>query len=83
MHEVQFKIPDFIALPKLFQQLSRARKNKSCATMAIVFVYPSQVLLDNVHTLEHSAFKSLQLPISRENCEQITNVNAQLYKNKL
>ena len=46
-------------------------------------VHPSQVLPDDVHTLERSAFKSLRLPVSRENRKQITDVIAQLYKNKL
>ncbi len=42
----------------------------------MIFVYPSQILPDDVHTLEHSAYKSLQLPINRENRKQITNVIA-------
>ncbi len=33
--------------------------------------------------LEYSAFKSLRLPVSRENREHITDVIAQLYKDKL
>ncbi len=83
MHVVQFKIPDFIALPELLQRLGRAGKDKSRAAIAMVFVHQSQVLPDNVHTLDHGTFKSLRLPVSRENREQITNVIAQLYKDKL
>ena len=83
MRAVQFKIPDFIALPELLQRLGRGGRDKSCAAIAIVFVHPSQILPDDVHTLERSAFKSLRLPVSKENREQITNVIAQLYKNKL
>ncbi len=83
MRAVQFKIPNFIALPELLQRLGRAGRDKSRAAIAIVFVHPSQVLPDNVHTLEHSAFKSLRLPVSKENREQITDVIAQLYKDKL
>ena len=56
---IQFKIPDFVALPKLFQRLDRGGKNKSSTTIAIIFVHPSQILFDNMHTLECSAFKSL------------------------
>ncbi len=33
--------------------------------------------------LEYSAFKSVQLPVSKKNHEQITNVIVQLYKDKL
>ena len=33
--------------------------------------------------LEQNVFINLQLPVSRQNCEQITNIIAQLYKNKL
>ncbi len=76
MRMVQFKISDFIALLGLLQQLGRAGKDKSCVAIAMVFVHLSQVLPDDVHTLEHSAFKSLRLPVSRENCEQITNIIA-------
>ena len=36
-----------------------------------------------MHTLKHSTFKSFQQSISRKNCNQITNVIAQLYKDKL
>ena len=49
----------------------------------MVFVHPSQVLPDDVHILEQSTFRNLRLPVSRENREQITDVIAQLYKNKL
>ena len=83
MRAVQFKIPDFIALAKLLQRLGQGGRDKSCAVIAIVFVHPSQVLSDNVHMLEQSAFKNLRFSISRENCEQITDVIAQLYKSKL
>lgn len=36
-----------------------------------------------MYTLEYSAFKSLQLLVSRENYKQITNVIIKLYKDKL
>ena len=52
MRAVQFKIPDFIALPELLQRLGRGGKNKSCIAITMVFVHRSQVLLDNVHMLE-------------------------------
>ena len=83
MRTVQFQIPDFIALLKLLQRLGQGGREKSRTAIAMVFVHPSQILLDKVHTLEHSAFKSLQLPINEENREQITDIIAQLYKNKL
>ncbi len=83
MRTVQFKIPDFIALPELLQRLCREGRDKSRITITIVFVHPSQVLPDDVHMLEQSAFKNLRLPVSRENREQITDIIAQLYKNKL
>ncbi len=59
MRVVQFKISDFIVLPELLQRLSLAGRDKSRAAIAMVFVHPSQVLLDNVHKLEYHAFKSL------------------------
>lgn len=74
MHTVQFKIPNFIVLLELLQQLGWGGKDKSYTAIIMVFVHPSQILLDNVHTLERSAFKSLQLPVSKENCKQITDV---------
>lgn len=43
----------------------------------------SSILPNNMHTLEYSAFKSLQLLVNRENYEQITNVIIKLYKDKL
>ena len=52
MRVVQFKISDFIALPKLLQRLGRRGRNESCTTIVMVFVYPSQILLDNMHMLE-------------------------------
>ncbi len=41
MRVVQFKIPDFIALPELHQQLGRVKRDKSCATIVMVCVHPS------------------------------------------
>ena len=76
MRAVQFKIPNFIALPELLQRLGRRGRDKSSTAMAIVFVSSSQVLPDNVHMLEQSAFKNLRLPVSRENREQITDIIA-------
>lgn len=61
---IQFKIPDFIALSELFQRLSQEGRDKSCTVIAIVFVYPSQVLPDNVHMLEQSALKNLWLLVN-------------------
>ncbi len=49
----------------------------------MVLVYLSQVLPDNVYIVEQITFKNRRLLISRESCEQITDVIAQLYKNKL
>lgn len=56
---VQFKILDFIALPELLQQISQVRKDKSCAIIVMILVYPSQVLPNNVYILKYSAFKRL------------------------
>ena len=83
MRAVQFKIPDFIALPELLQRLGQGGRDKSRSAIAIVFVSSSQVLPDNMHMLKQSAFKNLRLAVSRENREQITDIIAQLYKNKL
>lgn len=41
MHIVQFEILGFIALPKLLQRLHQVEKNKSCTTIAMVFIHPS------------------------------------------
>ena len=71
---VQFKIPDFFALPELLQQYGQEEKDKVCAAIVMVFVYPSQILPKNVYMLERSAFKSLWLPINKNNCKKITNV---------
>ena len=49
----------------------------------MIFVYPNQILSDNIYILKQSVFKNLRLPINRKNREQITNIIAQLYKNKL
>ncbi len=83
MRMVQFKISDFILLLELLQQLGWAGRDKSCTTIIMIFIHPSQVLLDNVYTLEYSAFKSFRLPINRETCKPITDIIAQLYKDKL
>ena len=76
MRAVQFKIPDFISLSELLQRLGQKGRDKSHALVTLVFIHPSQVLPDDVHMLEQSAFKNLWLPVRRENCEQITNVIA-------
>lgn len=80
---VEFKMSDFITLPKLLQRLGWVERDKSRAAIAMVFVYPSQVLSDIGYILKHSTFKSFQLPVSRKNCGQITNIIIQLYKDKL
>ena len=76
MRAVQFKIPDFIALPELLQWLGRGGRDKFYTAIAIVFVSLSQVLPDNVYILEQSAFKNLRLPISRKNRKQIIDIIA-------
>lgn len=45
----------------------------------MVFVEMWQILPKDVHTLEGSAFKNLQLPVTRENCDQTTDIIARLY----
>lgn len=59
MCTVQFKIADYIILPELLQRLSRAGKDISRLAVAIIFVCTSQILLDNVQSLESSPFKNL------------------------
>lgn len=59
MHIVQFKISDFITLPDLLWWLGQERRNKFYTIIAIVFIYSSQILLDNMHMLKYSTFKSL------------------------
>lgn len=56
---IQFYIPDFITLSELLQRVGRGGRDKFCATIALVFIHLSQVLSDNVHILELSAFKKL------------------------
>ena len=47
--------------------------------VAIVFIETRQILSDNMHILEGSAFKDLCLPITCENQEQITDFIVRLY----
>lgn len=77
---IQFKISDYIMLPKLFQRLGRGERDVSCLAVAMVFVETREILPDDVHTLEGSAFKDLQLPITRENRDQTTDIIARLYR---
>ncbi len=48
-------------LSKFFQLLGHKKKDVSCLVIAMVFVEIWQILPDNIHTLEKSAFKDLQL----------------------
>ena len=50
----------------------------SSLAVALIFVNPQQILPTDVHTLDGKAFKNLQLPVSRENCNQITDIIARL-----
>ena len=59
MHMIQFQTPDFITLLELLQRLGQAEINKSYVTIAMIFIYSSQTLLDNMHILEQNAFKNL------------------------
>lgn len=83
MRIVQFKVSNFITLTKLLQWLGRGSKDKSRVVITIVFVHSCQVLLNNMHIPEQSTFKNLRLSISKENCKQIIDIIAQLYKTKL
>lgn len=67
MHMVQFKIADFIMLLELLQQLGQVGRDIFCLAIAIISVCPSQILLDNVQTLEISFFKDLELLVTRNN----------------
>ena len=66
---IKFKIVYFIIMPELFQRLDQKGKNKSYTTIIIIIVYLSQVLLDNIHILEYSTFKSFWLPVNKKNCK--------------
>ncbi len=66
-------------LSELLQQLSRGGKDVSYLAIAMIFMETRQILHDNLHTLEGSTFKDLQLPITRENCDQTIDVIARLY----
>ncbi len=77
---IQFGISDYITLPELLQQLGHGGRDASRLVVAIVFVETRQILLDDVHTLEGSAFKDPRLPVNRENREQTTNVIVRLYR---
>ncbi len=78
-HAIQFKISDYIMLLGLLQQLRRGGKDISCLAIAMVFVKTRQILPKDVHTLEGSAFKDLQLLVTYENCDQTMDVIVRLY----
>ncbi len=46
----------------------------------MVFVETRQILPKDMHILEGSVFKNLQLPVIRENCDEIMDVIARLYR---
>lgn len=78
-HAIQFKISNYIILPKFFQWLGRRGRDASQLIIAIVFVKMQQILLDDMYILKKSAFKDLQLPGNYENWDQSTNVIIRLY----
>ncbi len=78
-HIVQFMISDYIMLLELLQRLERGGRDVSSLAVALIFVDLRQILHTDVHTLDGSAFKDLWLPVSRENCDQITDIIARLY----
>ncbi len=77
---VQFKISNYIMLPKLFQRLGRRDRDVFSLAVALIFIDLRQILSTNVHTLDGSAFKDFWLPVSRKNCNQITDVITRLYQ---
>ncbi len=56
---IQFKISDYIMLSELLQRLGHGGKNVSCLAIAMVFIEMRQILPEDVHILEESAFKGL------------------------
>ena len=76
---VQLRISHYIMLPELLQRLRRAGRDVSSIAVAFIFVDIGQTLPTNVHTLDGIAFKNLLLPVSCNNCDQITDVIARLY----
>lgn len=76
---IQFKISDYIMSSELLQQLGFGRRDASCIVIALVFIEMQQILPDDVHTLERSAFTDFWLPIIRKNCNQITDIIIRLY----
>ena len=83
LRSFQWKVSKHLTLPDLLQRLGRAGRDPTLQAVAMVFVNTSQILPDNVHTLESSMFKDLQLPVTRDNQDRITNVIAKLYRNNL
>ncbi len=67
-------------LAELLQQLEHGGRDISSLTVALIFVDPRQILPTNVYILNGNTFKDLRLPVSRKNCNQITNVIARLYQ---
>lgn len=76
---VQFRISHYIMLLELLQRLGCAGRDVSSIAVALIFVDTGQILPTDMHTLDGNAFKDLQLSISRNNCDQITDVIARLY----
>lgn len=76
---IQFKISDYIILPKLLQQLGCGGRNASCIAVAMVFIEMWQILPDDIHILEGSIFKDLWLLVTCKNCDQITDIIVRLY----
>lgn len=80
---VQFKISEYISLPELLRRLGCRGRDVSRPAIAIVFVETRQILLDDLNTLDGSAFKDLRLPVSQENRDQITDVIIRLYRENI
>lgn len=60
----QWKVSKHLALLKLLQRLGEAGRDPFCQAVAILFVNSKQILSNNIHTLEASPFKDLQMPVS-------------------
>ena len=83
MRAFQWKVSKYLALPELLQRLGRAGRNASCQAIAVLFVNSKQILPDDIHTLEASPFKDLQMAVSCKNQDIITDVVAKLYRDNL
>lgn len=78
---IQWKIPDYLILATLLQQIGRAKRDKTLLTVSIIFIESKYIFLDDIASVKDSLFGNYKTTLGPNDSAQAAKITSTFHKN--